>query len=149
MGDEQVQGHSGTPPAVTAVLETCLYLDDLDGASRFYQDLFGWKLMVGDERIRAYGVAPGSVLLLFQRGASAQPVSTPGGVIPAHDGVAGGHVAFAIPAADWDVWLQRLKERHITVERIVHWPRGGQSLYFRDPEQNLVELATPGLWAVY
>jgi hypothetical protein len=27
-----------------------------------------------------------------------------------------------------------------------HWPRGGTSLYIRDPDDALVELATPGLW---
>jgi catechol 2,3-dioxygenase-like lactoylglutathione lyase family enzyme len=63
--------------------------------------------------------------------------------------VSGGHIAFSISAADWDAWLRRLEERGIAVERIVRWPRGGRSLFFRDPEQNLVELATPGLWAVY
>jgi catechol 2,3-dioxygenase-like lactoylglutathione lyase family enzyme len=136
-------------PAVTGVLETCLYAEDLDRAVQFYENLFGWKLMVGDERIRAYGVAPGSVLLLFRRGASREPVTVPGGVIPAHDGVGGGHLAFAIAAAEWDAWQRRLEERQIPVERIVHWPRDGRSMYFRDPDQNLVELATPGLWAVY
>ena len=149
MSDARGREGSTGAPAVTAVLETCLYLEDLDRASRFYETLFGWKLMDGDQRIRAYGVAPGSVLLLFKRGATAKPVSTPGGVIPGHDGVSGGHIAFSIPATDWDAWLDRLEERGIKVEQIVRWPRGGQSLYFRDPEQNLVELATPGLWAVY
>jgi len=136
-------------PAVRGVLETCLYVEDLDGASRFYEGLFGWSPMFGDERLRAYGVAPGSVLLLFRSGATAEPVSTPGGIIPAHDGIAGGHVAFAIAPSEWDAWMARLEEQGIAVERIVNWPRGGRSLYFRDPEQNLVELATPGLWAVY
>ena len=28
-------------------------------------------------------------------------------------------------------------------------PRGGTSLYFNDPDGNVVELATPGLWANY
>jgi len=149
MSDERRKANTSELPTVTAVLETCLYLDDLERASQFYEDLFGWKRMDGDYRFRAYGVAPASVLLLFKRGATAQPVSTPGGVIPAHDGVSGGHIAFSIPAADWDAWLRRLEEHGITVERIVRWPRGGQSLYFRDPEQNLVELATPGLWTVY
>jgi len=136
-------------PAVTAVLETCLYLDDLDRASHFYEELFGWKRMNGDDRLRAYGVAPGSVLLLFKKGATREPAAVPGGVIPPHDGVPGGHVAFSIAEKDWEPWMQRLGERGIAVERIVRWPRGGRSLYFRDPEQNLVELATPGLWDVY
>jgi catechol 2,3-dioxygenase-like lactoylglutathione lyase family enzyme len=31
----------------------------------------------------------------------------------------------------------------------VRWPRGGESIYFRDPDGHLVELATPGLWDNY
>jgi len=27
--------------------------------------------------------------------------------------------------------------------------RGGHSIYFRDPDGHLLELATPGLWAIY
>jgi len=136
-------------PTVTAVLETCLYVDDLESASNFYEELFGWERMFGDERMRAYGVAPGSVLLLFRQGATRDAVRVPGGVIPAHDGVGGGHVAFAIAAEDWDEWKQRLGARGIAIEHVVNWPRGGRSLYFRDRDRNLVELATPGLWAVY
>jgi len=105
--------------------------------------------MDGDARLRAYGVAHGSVLLLFQRGATREEVQTPGGVIPPHDGKGQLHIAFAIAAAEWDAWKKRVEERGVPVERIVKWPRGGQSLYFRDPDGNLVELATPGLWNVY
>lgn len=131
------------------MLETCLYAEDLDRLGRFYEELFGWKTMTADARLRAYGVSAGSVLLLFQKGATREPVATPLGVIPPHDGVPGGHVAFSIAAQDWDPWLRRLEERGIPIEQIVRWPRGGQSLYFRDPDGNLVELATPGLWEVY
>jgi catechol 2,3-dioxygenase-like lactoylglutathione lyase family enzyme len=136
-------------PAVSGVLETCLYVEDLDAVARFYEELFGWKPMFGDSRIRAYGVNKGSVLLLFRSGASREPVSTPEGVIPPHDGVPGGHVAFAIAAQDWDAWMRCLEERGVAIEEVIRWAGGGQSLYFRDPEGNLIELATPGLWAVY
>jgi len=149
MSDKRVQEKTKEIPLVAGVLETCLYAEDLDRAAHFYEDLFGWKPMSGDDRLRAYGVAPASVLLLFRRGATRGPVQVSGGVIPAHDGVGGGHLAFAIAAAEWDGWMRRLEERGISVERIVEWPQGGHSLYFRDPDRNLVELATPGLWAVY
>ena len=33
--------------------------------------------------------------------------------------------------------------------QLANMPRGGVSLYFRDPDGHLVELATPGLWKGY
>jgi hypothetical protein len=35
------------------------------------------------------------------------------------------------------------------VESKVVWPLGGHSLYFRDPDNHVVELATPGIWSIY
>jgi hypothetical protein len=32
------------------------------------------------------------------------------------------------------------------IEKEFGWPRGGRSIYFRDPAGNSVELVTPGLW---
>jgi len=136
-------------PRVAAVLETCLYAQDLERAATFYEDLFGWTPIFSDARLRAYGVAPASVFLLFKSGGTREDVVTPEGTIPAHDGIPGGHAAFAIAAEDWEAWLERLAGRGIAVESTVRWPRGGQSVYFRDPGGNLIELATPGLWAVY
>jgi catechol 2,3-dioxygenase-like lactoylglutathione lyase family enzyme len=56
------------------------------------------------------------------------------------------HLAFAIPTDSYAAWKTKLVARNIKIESEVRWPRGGRSLYFRDPEGNLVELATPGLW---
>ena len=136
-------------PAVSGVLETCLYAEDLDCLASFYEELFGWQPMVADARLRAYGARKGSVLLLFKKGASREGVGTPGGMISPHDGVPGVHLAFSIAAEDWEPWKRHLETRGLAIERVIQWPRGGQSLYFRDPEGNLVELATPGVWAVY
>ena len=40
-------------------------------------------------------------------------------------------------------------ERGVAIEGATNWSRGGRSIYFRDPDGHLLELATPGLWTVY
>ena len=37
----------------------------------------------------------------------------------------------------------------IAIEGRTDWSRGGHSIYFRDPDGHLLELATPGLWTIY
>lgn len=137
-------------PSLTGVIETALYVDDLDRASSFYEDLFGLsRIIEGDARIRAYSVGGRSVLLLFKRGASNCTTQLPFGTMGTHDGKGPLHIAFAIPAAELADWEARLAEKKIAIESTVHWPRGGTSLYLRDPDNHLVELATPGLWSIY
>lgn len=135
-------------PETSGVLETALYVEDVSRAAEFYQDLFGFDVLVSDERLTALGVAGRQVLLLFRKGASAS-LTFAGGMIPPHDGRGNLHLAFAIPGDAFEDWEQLLGERGIVVESVVRWPRGGRSLYFRDPDGHLVELATPGTWAIY
>lgn len=52
-------------------------------------------------------------------------------------------------ASELDAWTQRLGELGIAIEERKVWDRGGISLYFRDPDQHLLELATPGVWSIY
>jgi catechol-2,3-dioxygenase len=136
-------------PELDRVLETALYVDDLERASRFYQDIMELRPLFEDDRLRAYSVGDRSVLLLFQRGASLQTVRIPGGTIPPHDGNGPVHVALAIPTGALPNWEARLRQHAIAIEGRTDWPRGGQSIYFRDPDGHLLELATPGLWTIY
>jgi catechol 2,3-dioxygenase-like lactoylglutathione lyase family enzyme len=136
-------------PALTGVLETSLYVDDLDRASRFYEEVFALTRMLGDERLRAYNVADRSVLLLFKRGASNCVTELPFGTLGAHDGHGPLHFAFSIAANDLAAWEEHLSLHHIEIENRVLWPRGGTSLYFRDTDNHLVELATPGIWPIF
>jgi catechol 2,3-dioxygenase-like lactoylglutathione lyase family enzyme len=136
-------------PALTGVIETSLYVDDLDRASCFYEALFDLARIEGDDRFRAYSVGDRSVLLLFKRGASNHVTQLPGGSIGAHDGNGPLHFAFAIRQEDFAEWESKLTAHQITVEHRVKWPRGGTSLYVRDPDNNSVELATPGVWSIY
>jgi catechol 2,3-dioxygenase-like lactoylglutathione lyase family enzyme len=136
------------PPPIQGVLETGLYVADLARSREFYSRLFGFPLMVGDERFCAFDVAGRDVLLLFLKGGTPGPVHTPGGWIPPHDGAGQLHFAFAVAAEDLAAWEARLAGEGIEIESRVDWPRG-RSVYFRDPDQHLVELVTPGLWANY
>jgi catechol 2,3-dioxygenase-like lactoylglutathione lyase family enzyme len=130
-------------PELTRMLETSLYVDDLARARRFYQEAMQFELMVMDDRFSAFNVAGRQVLLLFRRGGSLDPMPTPGGVIPPHDGSGSSHLAFAIEAAQLQGWETHLARYGIPIESRVRWDRGGTSLYFRDPDDNLIELATP------
>jgi catechol 2,3-dioxygenase-like lactoylglutathione lyase family enzyme len=131
------------------VLETALYVDDLERAARFYEGVLGLQALTSDARFRAYDVSGRNVLLLFQRGSTLQTVRLPGGTIPPHDGHGPLHVAFAIAAEELASWERCLEQAGIAVEGRTDWPRGGRSLYIRDPDGHLLELATPGLWTIY
>ena len=137
-------------PSVNGVVETALYVSDLQRSTRFYQGLFGFRTLFEDGRLRALHVAGGQVLLLFVVGGSVEPKQAPqGGTIPPHDARGRIHVAFAIAEDEREAWEARLREFGIEVESRVWGPRGGMSIYFRDPDGHLVELLTPGIWAVY
>jgi catechol 2,3-dioxygenase-like lactoylglutathione lyase family enzyme len=136
-------------PSLDRVLETALYVEDLDRAGRFYEEVLGLATLTSDARLRAYDVGGRSVLLLFQRGGTLETVHLPGGTIPPHDGAGPIHLAFAVAAADLAPWEDRLAGAGVPLEGWTDWPRGGRSVYFRDPDGHLLELATPGIWRTY
>ena len=134
------------PPRIDGLLETSLYARDLERTAAFYRELFGLKPLVDTPRLVAFEIAARSVLLVFQAGATEGDVVDPRGKIPGHDGDGRLHLALSIAKEDLDAWRQRLLERGIEIVGEYRWPRGGVSLYIRDPDDALVELATPGLW---
>ena len=136
-------------PKLDGILETALYTDDMAAARRFYEDVMELRPIFADDRLCAYGVADRDVLLLFKRGTTRETVTMPGGTIPGHDGSGPLHVAFAIGRDELSEWERRLTARQIEIEGRTDWLRGGRSIYFRDPDGHLLELATPGLWTVY
>ncbi|HEV7992347.1 MAG TPA: VOC family protein [Gemmatimonadaceae bacterium] len=136
-------------PLMDGIIETALYVDDLPRARRFYVDVIGCAPLLESSRLVALSVASRSVLLLFQRGATEAPLPTAGGVVPGHGASGAQHFAFAIAAGTVDEWERRFAGAGVAIESRVRWERGGESLYVRDPDGHSVELATPGLWAIY
>jgi catechol 2,3-dioxygenase-like lactoylglutathione lyase family enzyme len=131
-------------PAIRSLVETSAYVDDLDRAERFYRDVLGLAPM-GKEagRHAFFRVGEGDVLLLFLADATIR-----GDHLPAHGARGPGHFALGIDAEALEPWRRRLQEHGVAIEHEATWPRGGRSLYFRDPAGNSVELITPGLWGL-
>ena len=136
-------------PRLNGILETAIYVDDLRRAQRFYEDILELSPVFTDGRLRAYDVGGRSILLVFERGSSIETVTLPGGTIPGHDGRGPLHCAFAVSADELSGWKERLAAHGIQIEGCMNWPHGGKSIYFRDPDGHLLELATPGLWPIY
>jgi len=133
-------------PRVSGVLETSLYVTDLERSRLFYQRLFGFEQFVLDDRMCALGVPGEQVLLLFRHGMTDDPAPAPGGFIPPHHGHGALHLCFAIPYGELAAWEAHLRAHDIPVESRLAWPHGGVSVYFRDPDGHSLEVATPGLW---
>ena len=135
-------------PPVVGLLESALYVADLDRSAEFYRRIFGFPLIFSEaNRMRALSVAGRQVLLLFRVGACTQPSPGSGGTIPPHDGSGNLHFAFAVAEDELQPWRDWLATNGVAIESEVKC--GGTSLYFRDPDGHLVELITPGCWPVY
>lgn len=138
-------------PKINHLLETALYVKDRARSQAFYETVLQFRVLLDDgNRLTGMAVAESNqVLLLFTEGASTAGEQTPTGFIPPHDTHGTQHVAFAIAEASVDDWQQHLSTQGVPIESIVLPPRGGTSIYFRDPDNHLIELASPGIWETY
>ncbi|HVT93531.1 MAG TPA: VOC family protein [Bryobacteraceae bacterium] len=136
-------------PAVASLLETALYTSDVERSASFYRKLFGFPEILSDgARLIVLALPGNSVLLLFRKGASTEPMSFPGGMIPPHDGEGTTHLAFNAGPGGLAAWDAALAAEKIEIESRVHWPRGGISIYFRDPDGHLLEIVEGNIWGL-
>lgn len=136
-------------PRIEGLLETALYVEDMARAAAFFREVMGLAAMLETPRLTAFDAGGAGVLLLFQRGSTAEDMVSERGTVPGHHGEGPLHMAFRIAEADYDGWAERLAAHGVTMRGEMRWPKGGRSLYFEDPDGNVLELATPGLWANY
>ena len=127
---------------VCRIIETALYVKDMERSVEFYQRVFDFATLHASERLTALRIAPGQVLLIMKQGASAEPSVMSFGMIPPSDGAGQQHVAFGVRPEQLDTWRERLVEQGVEIESALDWPEGGQSLYFRDPDRHCIEVKT-------
>ncbi|KAL1977624.1 hypothetical protein VTN31DRAFT_483 [Thermomyces dupontii] len=153
---------TSTPPAISHILETILYVNDLEAATAFYQKTLNQAPFF--QSARGCGFSLGNTtLLLFQRGACTKDVVSPDGVIPGHgpegeENMAGNertklrqHFCFAVSTPqDVEKWDAHLQSIGVKVIARMNWTqRGGKSVYFEDPDGHIGEIGSRGIWPHY
>jgi catechol 2,3-dioxygenase-like lactoylglutathione lyase family enzyme len=130
------------------VLETSIYICDLDRAVKFYCEVLGLRLIEdkyfegGRGAALQVGCGP-SVLLLFRAELTMQ-----GGMLLPHGTTGAGHVAFRIEAEEIPAWREWLRAHGVAIEQEFAFGDNPPSIYFRDPDGNVLELAVAKIWAL-
>lgn len=130
-----------------SILETCLYVDDLDAAEQFYTNVLGLHVHAREEGRHVFFRCGDAMFLLFDPKTTA--TSSPKfPKLGPHGAVGPGHAAFRCEESELDGWRAHLGAQRVAIESEITWPNGGFSIYFRDPAGNSLELATPALWGL-
>ena len=129
-------------PTLNGALEVAIYVENVARAVEFYERVLGLTVLEADTRLTAMA-AGRQIVLVCLRGASVKLPHT------AHDAAGPQHVAFSVAGADLPAWEAHLQGNGVTIVETRAGARGGRSLYFRDPDGHLLELASPGVWSIY
>jgi catechol 2,3-dioxygenase-like lactoylglutathione lyase family enzyme len=121
---------------IMGVAEAVLYVSDLDRATAFYTEVLGLPLTASFDEARFLQAGTDSTVILF----NAKGIKRRTSVIPSHGATGEGHLALAVPTEEMGAWRQRLVEQGVAIEHEQDWSLGTHSIYFRDPDNNSLEL---------
>lgn len=134
--------------APSGILETVLYVDDLETARTFYADVLGMEPFTTIEGRHNFYRCGNQVFLLFNPEATRKPAVGAAIVVPTHGATGEGHLCFRASAEEIEKWHDRLTQAGVEIESDFEWPQGGRSIYFRDPSGNSLEFAEPRIWGL-
>jgi catechol 2,3-dioxygenase-like lactoylglutathione lyase family enzyme len=129
-------------PRLHGVFESALYVSDVERAVTFYRDVLGLRVLGDMDKNRGAAFAVGDTVLLVFRAEE----TSKGDILPPHGSTGSGHVAFRVEPEDLDPWRRHLSERGVPIEMEHSFGNGPPSIYFRDPDGNLLELAVFDVW---
>jgi catechol 2,3-dioxygenase-like lactoylglutathione lyase family enzyme len=138
-------------PKLNGLVESTLFVENLPRAIGFYEKVLGLRKIQQSESGCVFRLDDQRYLLLFAHERAAKPNESPYGIVPPcaapHRRAPGpGHIAFGISLRALELWRARLEKHHVEILSEITWQRAARSLYFRDPDGHLIELATPGIW---
>ena len=137
---------------LNGLVEAALFVEELPRACDFYEQVLGLGKVKASDTGCVFRVADQRYLLIISRKAAHTPNKTASGdVLPPvalahHDGRGPGHIAFGISKDEVDSWRERLAKHDVDLLSEISWETGARSLYFRDPDGHMIELATAGIW---
>jgi len=134
-------------------VETCIYSSDLVKMKDFYIDILGLEFVSEEKDRHVFLKAGQSMLLIFNpnKTLANDMGNTNSAQLPTHGAFTPPsiiHFALEIEKQNYDNAKYMLNEKSIKIEKEVIWEKGSNSVYFRDPAGNLVEIITPGSWPV-
>jgi catechol 2,3-dioxygenase-like lactoylglutathione lyase family enzyme len=126
---------------ITKIKETCLYVEGLEKTKSFYTEVMGFPVISFVENRHVFFRAGASVLLCFL------PESTRNEKeLPPHFGSGQLHVAFEVPPDQYAKWKADLSAKGVKIEYEQFWFDDIYSIYFRDPDNHLLEIIPEGMW---
>ena len=141
-----MQSRPKISPALSGVLETAIYAEDLDGARAFYGGILGLEEVTATEGRHVFFRCGKTMVLVFNPNETIKQPFEGGLPIPPHGSTGPVHICFSAPKGAIETWTAHLQENNIAIETEFTWPNGARSVYFRDPAGNSLEFAEPKLW---
>ncbi|MEN2992964.1 MAG: VOC family protein [Bacteroidia bacterium] len=131
-----------SPPSLSHIKESCLYIQDTARTRAFYEGLLGLTCIAEVPGQFAFFRLGPTMLLCFVREFSERNPT-----LPAHGAYGVQHIAFEAPSTEaYEQWKAYLSAYSLPIEHEATWRLGRRSFYFRDPDGHSIEITEPGIW---
>lgn len=126
---------------IRQIKEVCLYVTDLDRTEKFYKSKLGFELISRKENRHVFFRVGNQVLLCF-----IPEVTKADTKLPPHFAYGKQHIAFEVSKEEYSAFKDRLLDNEIEITHEEHWREEIYSVYFNDPDENVLEVVAEGMW---